>query len=247
MVAEEPEDAIILCGGLGTRLRPVMADRPKALAPVRGRPMLEWVLLAVARAGLNRAILATGYRSDSIQHFFQPGRHFGVDVVHSEEGQPLGTGGALRRAAALASTGTVLVLNGDTLCRFNLPEMRNLHHLRQAAVTLWLARGAEDRRFGLVEVDSEGKVLAFREKTSEVVSGPVSAGVYLVERDAALDIALTASLEVDVFPAMVGSGLWAVAGDGGFVDIGTPESLANADRLFGSELDELEALVCKLT
>jgi NDP-sugar pyrophosphorylase family protein len=216
------------------------------LAPVRGRPMLDWVLLAVARAGLNRAILATGYQADSIRHLYQPGRHFGVDVVHSQEAQPLGTGGALRRAAGLASTGTLLVLNGDTLVHFNLPEMRKLHQSRHAAVTLWLARVTEDHRFGLVKVDSEGKVLAFREKVSDVVSGPVSAGVYLVQREMALGIALTASLEVDVFPALVGRNLWAVVGDDDFVDIGTPGSLANADRLFGSELDELESLECKL-
>jgi NDP-sugar pyrophosphorylase family protein len=209
--------------------------------------MLEWILLEVAREGVRRAILATGYRSDLIQHRFQAGPHFGVEVVHSVETQPLGTGGALRRAAALASTSTLLVLNGDTLCRFNLTEMRNLHRTRRAAVTLWLARASEHHRFGFVEIDSEGKVLAFREKATELVSGPVSAGVYVVERDAALAIAPNASLEVDVFPALVGSDLWAIVGDSAFLDIGTPQSLADANRLLGSELDELETLACKLT
>ncbi|TMD14411.1 MAG: hypothetical protein E6J00_05615 [Chloroflexi bacterium] len=108
----QPE-AVILCGGRGERLRGVLPDRPKALAPLRGRPFIEWLLMALAGKGLRRIVLATGYRGDAIARALGDGRGLGVDLVYSQEPEPLGTGGALRLSASLTSASPLLILNGD--------------------------------------------------------------------------------------------------------------------------------------
>jgi D-glycero-alpha-D-manno-heptose 1-phosphate guanylyltransferase len=236
------EDVIILAGGLGTRLRSVLSDRPKAMAPVRGRPLLEWLLLALTAQGHRRVILATGHKADAIQAHFPPGLHFGIEVVHSREDEPLGTGGALRQAASLARTTNLLVLNGDTICRFDVARLRAVHLRQRAAVTIWLAWSRSQTRFGFVDIDGRGRVLDFREKSGMPATGLVNTGVYMFERAATQSIGHVASLETDVFPSLIGHGLYGVVGMHSFVDIGTPESLADAGRLLATQLDELERL-----
>lgn len=232
------EDAVILCGGLGTRLRAVLEGRPKSLAPVRGRPFLEWLVLALARQGVRRVVLASGYLDEQLRQHFGRER-FGVEILHSTESEPLGTGGALQLAASLVRPPTLAVLNGDTFCRFDLARMANFHQAHDAAATIWLAPAEDRERFGSVEVDAEGRVVAFHEK-AERGEGCVNAGIYLIERDVVRGIRGRSSLERDVFPGLVGKGLYAITGSSGLVDIGTPDALAQAEYALVEEFDELE-------
>lgn len=208
------------------------------MARIRGRPFLEWLLLELAEQGIRRAILAAGHLGAQIGEHFPDG-FAGIEIQHSVEERPLGTGGALRQAAGLTGGGRLLVLNGDSYCRFDLGRLALLHRRRRAAVTLWLAPVPSRDRFGSVAVDRDGRVTAFGEKL-ERGAGLVSAGIYLLEPGTVAAIAVPSSLELDTLPKLVGRGLWAVAGDSPLVDIGTPESLASAESMLGAELDRLE-------
>ena len=234
-------DAVILCGGQGQRLRPVLRDRPKPLAEVGGRPFLEWLLLALRTAGVRHSVLATGYMGEAIERALGNGRRFDLELTYSHEPEPLGTAGALRLAAGHARSSPVLVLNGDSYCRFQLDRMLAVHRERHAAATLWLQREADAGRFGSVEVDGDGKIVRFLEKADDPAA-LISCGVYLVER-AVIDTIPTGravSLERDVFPGLAGHDLYGVVGSGTFLDIGTPQALAKADNLLHKEFTALQ-------
>ena len=237
------EEAIVLCGGLATRLRGVVDDRPKALVPILGRPFLEWLILALARRhDIRRVVLATGYLGSQIETHFGSSTWCGVAVTYSREEAPLGTGGALRRAASVVASQTLLALNGDTYCQFDSNRLLNAHTRSRARATLWLAPAEEPGKYGRVIVDDAGKVLRFDEKPDLTGRHLASAGVYLIEREVAAMISPEGqtSLEREVFPSLVGNGLYAVAGNDPFFDIGTPESLKTSDKSLAAELSGLD-------
>lgn len=234
-------EAVILCGGLGTRLQPIVSDRPKSMAVVRGRPFLEWLLLALVARGVRRVVLATGHRGNIIGEHLGDGQRLGLDLAYSRESQPLGTAGSMRLAASCTSTSPLLVMNGDSFCAFDLESMLRMHVTRGALATIWLQDVELTDRFGSVQVAEDGQVLGFREKVA-AARGLVSAGVYLLERKVVESIppGRNASLELDVFPSLAGRGLYALAGHGVFLDIGTPESYEQAAYILNAELDHLE-------
>lgn len=223
----------ILAGGLGTRLRPVVGDQPKALAAVAGRPFLTILLEWLAQAGAQRVVLCTGYRGDLVRQ--ELGQRFGpIDLVYSREERPLGTAGALRLAYPLLDSNLVLTLNGDSFCQVDLAAMVQWR-AAQAAPALMLLTWAKDAaRYGQVELDPDGAVTAFREKQPQGGPGWINAGVYLLERRLleAIPLGREVSLEREVFPAWVGKTLYGYAGGERFLDIGTPESLAQAQGFF---------------
>ncbi len=226
--------AVILAGGLGTRLRPAVADLPKPLAPVRGRPFIGYLIDRLAAWGLRRAVICSGYKGDIVEGHLGD-RYSGVDLVYSREDSPLGTAGAVRRALPLLPSDTALVLNGDSLCDFELRAMVEQHRTRSAAATLLITRERSGRAFGSVDVDADGRVLRFREKVDGEAHG-VSAGVYLLEREVIESLApdRSASLEADVFPSRIGHGLFGFSGGGRLLDIGTPGTYHQAPEFLES-------------
>jgi NDP-sugar pyrophosphorylase family protein len=226
--------AAILCGGLGSRLRSVVADRPKALAPVGGRPFLTYLLDQLAAAAVGEVVLLTGYRADQVYDALGP-TYAGMSLLYSEEPTPLGTGGALRLALPCLSGRTVLLLNGDSFCDVDLPAFRAFHRRHAADASLVLARARDTSRFGRVRTGPGGRVWGFEEKGSAPGGGWINAGVYLLDRGLVEELppGRPASLEREAFPA------WAAAGrlhgfrcPGRFLDIGTPTSYAEAERFF---------------
>ncbi len=228
--------AFLLAGGRGTRLRPVLADRPKPMAPVGGRPFVEWVLLSLQEQGIRRIVFCTGPMGDQIEAHFGDGRAWGMETVYSREEAALGTGGALRLAAEREPRGPLLALNADSYCAFDLGRLSAAHQDREARATLWLAASEDCGRYGSVEVGADGRVTAFREKAAAGRPGWVSAGIYLFERAVieGLPPGRAVSLETDVLPALAGAGLYAVAGDGPLLDIGTPESYHKAESFLAA-------------
>jgi D-glycero-alpha-D-manno-heptose 1-phosphate guanylyltransferase len=225
--------AIVLAGGVGSRLRPVVSDRPKALAPIRGRPFLAYLLDVLEAAGISQVVLCTGYMAAQVEEAFGPA--FGkMRLAYSRETKPLGTGGALRAAVTHVTAESVLVMNGDSFCAFDLPGMAAEHRAREAEATILLTEVPDTRRFGRVRIGDGGRLLAFEEKGAQCGPGWINAGVYLLQRPLLETIPpdRPVSLEGEVFPAWIDRGFYGCTVAGRFLDIGTPESFAEAEAFF---------------
>ncbi|MBX9579278.1 MAG: nucleotidyltransferase family protein [Gemmataceae bacterium] len=225
--------AAILAGGLGTRLRSVVADRPKVLAPVAGRPFLAHLLDQLSAGGVDDVVLLVGYAADQVRAAF--GDHYrDVRIRYSAEPHPLGTGGAIRHALPHFDRERILLLNGDSYCDFDPATLaRNV-----PGVGMVLAEVDDTSRYGRVEVGPDRLVRGFAEKAAGAGPGRVNAGVYLFPRGRLTDLPADRPLswERDVLPG------WVAAGDvtgypgGRFIDIGTPESFAAAVAFFDPAL-----------
>ncbi len=222
--------AMILAGGVGSRLRSVVSDRPKVLAAIHGRPFLTYLLDVLEDAGLRRVVLCTGYMAESVEAAL--GATYGaMRLVYSPETTLLGTGGAIRAALGMADSGSVLIMNGDSFCEADLPALADLHRQRQANATILLTEVPDTGRFGRVRIDDAGRLLEFEEKGLHAGPGWINAGIYLVERQLleSIPAGRAVSLERDVFPGWIGQGLYGYPVQGRFLDIGTPESFAAAE------------------
>jgi NDP-sugar pyrophosphorylase family protein len=227
----------VLAGGLGTRLQPAVADRPKVLAPVAGRPFLCHLLDRLHRHAVRRVVLLAGHRAEQVRAALGES-YRAVRLVYSVEDRPLGTAGAVRLALPLLSAAHVLLLNGDSYSEADLDAFYREHEFRGAGTSLVLCRVADRARFGSVAVDDRGRVLRFIEKEAPEAPprvGWINAGVYLLRRDLIADLPLgqPLSLEHDVLPEWVERGqVHGHRDEGRFLDIGTPESYAAAEAFF---------------
>src|SRR4051794_32314168 len=234
-------DAFVLAGGLGTRLRAAVPDHQKVVAPVAGRPVIARLLDQLAAAGTRRAVLGVGHRAAQVRASLGDS-HGPMTLDYSEEAEPLGTAGALRHARALLRSDPVLVLNGDSYVEANLAAFLAWHRAHGAVASVLLTTIPNPSRYGMVETDAQGRVTAFREKArGEAGASPrrpapaaINAGIYLLARSVIdrLGEGAPLSLERDVFPSLIGAGLYAYPGGGRFIDIGTPESYAEAEAFF---------------
>jgi D-glycero-alpha-D-manno-heptose 1-phosphate guanylyltransferase len=228
--------AAILAGGLGTRLRSRIADHPKVLAPVRGRPYLSYLLDQLATAGVGRVVLLTGYRAEQVRAAFGTG-YAGMRLAYSAEPAPLGTGGALRHALPYIPSPTCLLLNGDSYCDVPLSALRDFHARQAADASLVLTRQDDCSRFGRIHVAPGGRVVRFEEKPQGGGPGWVNAGIYFLQRALIEEVPpdRPLSLERDLLPGWLGRRrLWAFPCQGRFLDIGTPESYSRAEAFFAS-------------
>jgi len=226
--------AVVLAGGLGTRLRSVVADRPKSMALVKGRPYLAYLLDQLVDAQVSTVVLCTGYGADEIWRAFG-NVYRDLSLLYSHEQEPLGTAGALRLALPLLGATAALVMNGDSFFNTDLEEFQALHRERQAEGSLLLAQVPDSSRYGLVHTDPADVVIGFDEKGGQGRSGWVNAGVYLLERSLLESIpAGMVSLENVMFPQWASGGRLRGYRTKGcrFLDIGTPESYAEAQHFF---------------
>lgn len=228
--------ALVLVGGMGTRLRPVYADGPKALAPIQGKPFLSYLLKMLADSGLSRVVLCMGYRSEQIERWLAS-ESFGLDIRCSQEHQPLGTAGALGLAYSRYAHGErVLAMNGDSILHMSLAAMWKMHTARETEASVALAHVPDTSRYGSVALNDEGWVTSFLEKRPEQTSGFINGGVYLFE-PSVMDRVVRQhciSLEREVLPAQITHGLLGFKSDGYFIDIGVPQDLARAQAEFGT-------------
>lgn len=224
-LARDPPVAFVLAGGLGTRLRTVVGEVPKVLAPVGGRPFLAALLEDLGRAGIDRAVLCTGHKAEEVEAVLGDGAALGIALAYSREPEPLGTGGAVRLALARHPTPTALVLNGDTYCAFEPGELVALHRARGAAATLVAVEVADPSRFGSLRLGRDDRVEAFVEKGAAKGPAWINAGIYVFEAatlEAAGPAGARFSLETDLLAPLAGRGLHALKTRGRFVDIGVP-------------------------
>ena len=174
-------EAIVLSGGLGTRLRSVVSDLPKPMASISGKPFLEYQLKYWAEQGVDRFILAVSYKADCITEYF--GSHYlGVPVDYSFEDQPLGTGGAIREAIQhLSSHDSFLLLNGDTFFDVPLVSLEKVHHAHQTALTFSCYKLKSNDRYTGLLTDADGMVVALDVETPNLELITINGGVYLVD------------------------------------------------------------------
>jgi D-glycero-alpha-D-manno-heptose 1-phosphate guanylyltransferase len=229
------KEAIILAGGLGTRLRSAVPDLPKCLAPVGGRPFLGFVTDHFRREGIEKFIFALGYKSDYFDAFLRTEFPDGGYDISLEEA-PLGTGGAIRQACGLVEGKTALILNGDTFFRIGLKALADFHAEKQADCSLCLKPMRDFDRFGVVEMTNDGRVRSFREK-QYYSAGLINGGVYALEKAALLreEWPKVFSFEKDYLEATRGERLYGLVQDSYFIDIGIPEDYRRAQ----DELNEL--------
>ncbi|MEE9304124.1 MAG: nucleotidyltransferase family protein [Thiotrichaceae bacterium] len=232
--------AIILAGGLGTRLRPVIEDQPKVLAEIKGHPFLKYLLDQLVGWKIEEVVLCTGYLGDQIESQFGQDYH-GIRLIYSREVTPLGTGGALQLALPLIKSDTVLVLNGDSYCAADFDEFWRWHCLQKSDASLLLLHNSDTSRFGRVQIATDGHIEKFDEKDKNSPKpGVINAGIYLIRRsllESSIPDTGPISLERDVFPSWIGQNFFGYQTQCPFIDIGTPESYSLAEKF----LDNIEA------
>lgn len=215
--------AVVLAGGQGLRLQKVVRDVPKPMASVAGKPFLEYLLLHLVRWDFREIVLCIGYKGEIIKTHFGTGERWGVKIEYSEEEEPLGTGGALREAFELIDDDLFLVMNGDSFFEVNPAQIAAYHKDKKATATIGLAHVDDVRRYGKVELNLEGEIVGFSEKTSGG-RGVINGGVYVFSDEIINKIPPgNISLERQVFPVLIRNGLYGMVAKGVFIDIGVPQ------------------------
>lgn len=223
-------EAIVLAGGLGSRLRSVVADRPKPMADVGGRPFLSYLLYRLAASGINSTVLSIGYMHETITSYFGA-KYAGMDISYAIEESPQGTGGGLRDALRLVSGADTLVLNGDTFFAVDLGGIRAAHKESCADLTMALLPMKDFDRYGVVRVEGD-RVVAFEEKAPRDF-GYVNGGVYVAGRSLAtalMGIDGSFSFEAFIERSVGEFDIRAHISDSYFIDIGVPEDYERACR-----------------
>jgi NDP-sugar pyrophosphorylase family protein len=208
------------------------------MAPVRGRPFLDYLLTWLQREGVKVVILCVGYKRTQIQRFVGGGRKWGLRVKYSIERKLLGTGGAVKKAEKLVSGNRLLVVNGDTFVDVRLKDLMKFHQSRRAVATLTAVKKLDIGRYGALCVDNDGRIRAFVEKgrtgknkIPDTKNPLINGGLYLFEKKLLKLICprLPVSLEREVFPILLSKkSVYGFECDGYFLDIGVPEDLERA-------------------
>ncbi|MDA0172083.1 NDP-sugar synthase [Solirubrobacter taibaiensis] len=236
--------ALILAGGEGTRLRPLTSAVPKPVVPLVDRPFIVFMIDWLRRHGVDDVVMSCGHLADGVRAVLGDGSAVGVRLRYMEEPKPLGTGGALKYAQELLDE-RFLMLNGDTLTDLDLTAQIATHERVGAQATLALYAVEDPSSYGLVRLGDDGAVREFVEKPApdQIDTNNISAGAYVLERSV-LDLLVygeRASIERDVFPRLVGNGLYGHVSGGYWMDIGTPERYLEAtfDILEGNVATEV--------
>ncbi|HLI54336.1 MAG TPA: NDP-sugar synthase [Acidimicrobiales bacterium] len=233
--------AVVLVGGEGTRLRPLTLTVPKQMLPVGGRPMIERVLAWLAGHSVTEAVLSLGYRPDAFSKAYPEGECAGVKLGYAVEDSPLDTAGAIRFAASEGGVDeTFLVVNGDVLTSLDVTALVDFHRDRGAEATIALTPVDDPSRYGVVETDDDGRVLAFVEKPppGEAPTNLINAGTYVLEPSVLSRIppGRRVSIERETFPALVGGGrLFAWPSSAPWVDAGTPAAFLQANLAYAAD------------
>lgn len=217
--------AVVLAGGKGTRLGGLTAETPKPLLPVAGRPFIEWVIGNLATEGVRRVVLSVGYRADAFETWLR-GFPSELEIDLFVEDEPLGTGGALPLMVARLDA-AFFVLNGDTIFDAPLAALAGLVAAPEYAGAVALRHLPDTSRYGRVVLSGE-RVTAFSEKTG-AAPGLINGGIYALRRESLVGLGSPSSLEQDLLPSLAAAGTLAgLPADGFFIDIGVPQSYAEA-------------------
>jgi len=233
--------AILLVGGMGTRLHPLTLKTPKPLLQVAGVPFTEHQIRKAADAGITEIILATSYKSELFEPYFGDGERFGIKIKYAVEKSALGTGGGIRNAAnLLADCDQVVIFNGDVLSGHDLAAQLAFHKKNQADITLYLTQVEDARAYGCVELLENKQIKSFLEKMENPISNLINAGCYIFNRQIIDQIPQNkvVSVERDTFPNLLANNakVFGYLDNSYWLDIGTPAALvkASADLITGA-------------
>lgn len=224
--------AILLAGGLGTRLRSVVSDRPKPMALIEDKPFMEYVVHELSRHGVTDIIFAVGYKGSMVEEYFGDGSFFAAPdgtrmrVQYAYEEELLGTAGAIKNAGRFVTEDTFFVLNADTFYQIDYRRLVQMQQEKALDMALVLRQVPDISRYGEAVLDVDGRLTGFNEKTTAARPGTINGGVYLMRRELLLEIPEgKVSLENDMIPKWLGEGrrLGGFVNDGYFIDIGIPE------------------------
>ncbi len=217
--------AILLAGGLGTRLRSVVADRPKPMALIEGRPFMEYVIRQLKKQGIEEIIFAVGYKGSMVEEYFQQGDSLGIRASYAYEEALLGTAGAIKNAGQQISDDWFYVLNADTFYQMDYRRLWEVKEEKNLDFALVLRQVEDVSRYGRASL-CQGRLTGFNEKTQEAIPGTINGGVYLMSRGLLEEIPNgKVSLENEMIPRWMEAGrrLGGVVNEGYFIDIGVPE------------------------
>jgi NDP-sugar pyrophosphorylase family protein len=226
-------DVLILCGGLGSRLKEITKNTPKSLVEIGGRPFLDILLSYLTGFGFRHYVFAIGYKGDVIRKYLASSKYLAWDMRFSLEKEPLGTGGAVKKARASIQSDHFLVLNGDSFCKIDLNDFSKFCLLKKGLVAaIALKNKVPGKDYGSIKVDTRSRIIHFKEKTSESRRGLINAGVYYFNKKIfrLMPRKKKFSLEHDLFPKLIGKGFYGYPARGFFIDIGTPQRLEKARR-----------------
>ncbi|VVB58886.1 Bifunctional protein GlmU [Candidatus Anstonella stagnisolia] len=238
--------AVVLAGGLGTRLRPITLNIPKPLVRINEKPFLDYLLQKISSMGIRDVVLLTGYKHEMIEKYCRKGQKWGIRIKYSREPSPLGTGGAILKARKLIKN-TALVLNGDSYFQLNLQGFLSSHQKNNSLATIFAMHGSLSDR-GAIISSKNGQVLSFLEKQKGGF-GLFNTGAYLIEPSALSFLAKKIhsrkfSMEKDGFPQLVAKKcMYAYKGKGKFLDIGTFAALAGAHKILLPKSQKKEAKI----
>ncbi len=238
----EVRQAVIMVGGLGTRLLPLTLTRPKPAMPVLDRPFLKYLISSMAEAGIEEVILACGYKSDMLAHAVGDGSDMGVRIVYSDEDTPLGTGGAIKNLEDRLDP-VFLAANGDTLTSVDIASQIKEHFDTCASVTVSLSEVEDTSQCGVVRLGPGGRILGFQEKPrkEEAYSNLANSGVYVVDRSVLGYIRKDTFCDFskEIFPLLIEKGerLQGHMAKGIWIDIGRPHDLIRMNLLMAERLD----------
>ena len=237
------KEAIILAGGLGTRLRSVVSDVPKCMAPVAGKPFLHFVIEYLLQQGIDKFIFSLGYKSEVIIDFVND-QYPTISKQYSIEAEPLGTGGAIKLACSLATEKDVLILNGDTIFKIDSKQLSSFHIEREADCTLALKSMQHFDRYGVVELNTDSSIASFKEKQF-YETGLINGGVYALNVTNFLqeDLLQKFSFEKNYLEAFFDKRkMFGIVQNGYFIDIGIPEDFEKAQKEFNSKMIDLSKI-----
>lgn len=222
-------DTIILAGGMGTRLKSVISEIPKPMAPIGDTPFLKFLIFTLQRQSISHITLSIGFKGEIIEDYFGSGDEE-IHIDYYKEDQPLGTGGAIKAALALTSTEHILILNGDTFFNIDYHTLIKHHLADDADITIAMRKVNDEDRYGAMIIDSKRRVQSFAEK-AYIDSGYINGGIYLIKRDLfdRFNLPEKFSLENDLFSKYVDElRIYGIPFNEYFIDIGIPEDYDRA-------------------
>jgi D-glycero-alpha-D-manno-heptose 1-phosphate guanylyltransferase len=228
-------EAIVLAGGLGTRLRSVVQNVPKPMADINGKPFLEYLLEYLYKNQIKKIILSVGYKWQIIKDYF--GKSYkDMEIIYSIEDEPLGTGGAVKKALSFVENDEFFLLNGDTFFNIKLNHLDEFMKKNNSHIVISLKQMKNFDRYGVIETDKNGKVTAFKEKEYKK-EGNINGGIYLIKKNIFDNFILPKKFSFENFLTENVNNLqiFAKSFDSYFIDIGIPEDYEKAKRYFSEK------------